>query len=179
MLDIPPSVPSAKLQTALLEQRPRSQIIGDGTQNQELVIWENRKWQQLTHWPLGYVEVISESITLKLVIQSSSLIIHNTTKLHSGKYIRNITSVGINPGICVFYWFSWMYLTHFPKCEPWSLMKSQYWFRLWHGTTRQQAITWTSVDKDGLIDFNHNHCSSAHWGQTNGQHFAEKNLKSI
>ena len=166
MLGVPPSVPSAKLQTALLAQWPRSQIIGDGTQNQELVIWENRKWQQLTHWPLGYVEVISESITLKLVIQSSSLIIHNTTKLHS-------EFVFSNP------WFSWMYLTHFPKCEPWSLMKSQYWFRLWHGTTRQQAITWTSVDKDGLIDFNHNHCSSTHWGQTNGQHFAEKNFKSI
>ena len=48
------------------------------------------------------MEAILESITLKLVIQSSSLIIHNTIKLHSGEYIRNITRVGINPVICVF-----------------------------------------------------------------------------
>ena len=38
MLGVPPLVPSTKLQTALLEQRPFSQIIGDGTQNQRLVI---------------------------------------------------------------------------------------------------------------------------------------------
>ena len=89
MLGVPPSVPSnAKLQSALLEQRPHSQIIGDGTQNQDLVIWKSTKWQQLTHWPLGYVEVILGSITMKIVIQSSSLIIQKTITLHSGKKVN-------------------------------------------------------------------------------------------
>ena len=56
-----------------------------------------------------------ESITLKLVIQSSSLIIHNTIKLHSGEYIKNITRVGINPVICVFFYLNQCW----PRCINW------------------------------------------------------------
>ena len=41
---------------------------------------------------MEYVEVISENITLKLVIKSIGLIIHNTITSYSGDYIGNITS---------------------------------------------------------------------------------------
>ena len=34
------------------------------------------------------------------------------------------------------------------ECHSTILMISQYWFRLWLGAVRQQAITWTNVDPD-------------------------------
>ena len=85
--------------------------------------------------------------------------------LAPGKFVWNFRHVIFKQILVIDSWGISVKLPWY-ECHCTSLMISQYWFRLWLGVVRQQAITWANVDPDlchHMASLGHNELQNGHW----------------